>query len=922
MYSPGSSGTEEQKYNCTETDHLITQEKVHFLLNSRNIILANLKLYKYAISHSAVYEQLPRFTGDGEAAYNFSQGYASYPSGGSDVCQTYLEPVENCVLHQSPGPDNCTAGFEKVGSFCFETCGDGVFYETPQVLGCDDGNTVSGDGCDQYCQEEGTPPCYSTHLSTSICEKSCGNGIKQSEDSEECDDGNLTDGDGCASNCTVETGYSCSGADGQLSQCIPFVCGDGKKQSSIREECDDGNLVDWDGCHQDCTIEAYYKCTGSDGYLSQCTLIEYCGDGKKQSTNSEECDDGNNSSGDGCDRYCKIEPKNVCTGLDGEISICSPQCGNGVRDSGETCDDKNSMSLDGCDYSCNIEENYICTNDVALARDICISKYFPPIISKNVLTIETSEIVYTFNDSMIEHNFTGGEISMSVSSPSSSYEVVWIASFEKEKELKIKYSIIPEILGGNGEILQVSLEDVNAFTSQDNMAISNSMQYKYQFGEIPASATTEATGSGATIMFFLTFGFSIGVSVLTGSSMELMWSLTNTLQIVFILGLLRLHYPSNLKAVYSYMKYSNFDNPITKKLSEISLSSLSFVSSPINEDFEDLGFGSSNVIINSLDKIFLIFLLGLTVILVYLLFLCFEKKKSWIAKKIDKVDKSLRYESSTRFIVEISMNLCISIMINVFYGSTDTVFEVLSLVFAIVLFFLLVFVFLYATIWPMIYFKDLQIYPDHHERHCFLFLEFKTQHIKCVLFYSYFTLRRILIAVVVIGLQNFARIQIVCLTILFFWIAKYQVIHRPFKTQTSNFLNCVNEVFLVIFCVVLLNFVNPSDANKANLLGFICISMIAVFFIINWGLILPLKVISSLRKCAKKCKKCKKKTTEEKERERLKKVLKEVYEARKHGQNNIISTKTPKRNPQIHSEQYQRDLKNIKVFKMPRNNNN
>ncbi|CAI2358753.1 unnamed protein product [Moneuplotes crassus] len=880
--------------------------------------------------------------------------------------KTYLEPVEHCVGYQSPSANNCTAGFTKEGHFCFETCGDGVFYETPRVYGCDDGNTTPGDGCNEYCEEEGTPPCSSTHLGTSVCGVSCGNAIKQSEGSEECDDGNLIDGDGCASNCTVESGYACSGADGQLSQCnlvvcgdgkrysnqgeecddgndvngdgcasdckiepnydcsglegqqsncVPYICGDGKKQSVIGEECDDGNLINWDGCHQDCKIEAYYSCTGLDDELSQCNLVDYCGDGKKQSTNSEECDDGNNSSGDGCDQYCEIEPKNTCTGLEGEISLCSPQCGNGVRDSGETCDDKNSMSLDGCDSSCNIEENYICTNDATLARDICISKYFPPIVSKNVLTVATSEIVYTFNDSMVEHNFTGGEISMSVSSPISTYDVVWIASFEKVDELKIKYSIIPEILGGNGEILQVTFEDVNAFTSQDKMTISNNVQYKYQFGEIPASATTEAAGSGATVMFFLTFGFSIGVSVLTGSSMELMWSLTNTLQIVFILGLLRLHYPSNLKEVYSYMKYSNFDNPITKKLSEISLSSFSFVSSPINEDFEDLGFGSSNIIVNSLDKIFLIFFLGLIIFLVYCLFLCLKRKKTWFAKKITKVDKSLRYESSTRFIVEISMNLSVSIMLNVFYGSKGGLFETLSLIFAILLFCLLTFVFLYATIWPLVYFKQLQVYPDRYERHCFLFLEFKTQHIKCVLFYSYFTLRRVLIAVVVIGMQNFVRIQIICLTLLFFWVAKYQVIYKPFKSEASNFLNSANEIFLVIFCLALLNFMSPNDANKLELFGFTCIGMIAIFFIINWGLILPMKAISTLKNCVKKCKK---KTPQEKEKERMKKVLKSIAESRRLEPNNIVSTLRPNPNPQISEYSLQLQMRDARVYKLPR----
>ena len=66
----------------------------------------------------------------------------------------------------------CTASHPDDG---VPVCGDGV--TTPGVNGtgeqCDDGNTVSGDGCSSTCQIE-----------TSVC----GNG--KLETGEECDDGN------------------------------------------------------------------------------------------------------------------------------------------------------------------------------------------------------------------------------------------------------------------------------------------------------------------------------------------------------------------------------------------------------------------------------------------------------------------------------------------------------------------------------------------------------------------------------------------------------------------------------------------------------------------------------------------------------------------------------------------------------------
>ena len=45
---------------------------------------------------------------------------------------------------------------------------------------------------------------------------------------------------------------------------------------------------------------------------------------------NEECDDGNSDNGDGCDEFCAKEEEWGCVGDFGELSVCSPMCGNGV----------------------------------------------------------------------------------------------------------------------------------------------------------------------------------------------------------------------------------------------------------------------------------------------------------------------------------------------------------------------------------------------------------------------------------------------------------------------------------------------------------------------------------------------------------------------------------------------------------------
>ncbi|MFA5799388.1 MAG: hypothetical protein WC840_00330 [Candidatus Peribacteraceae bacterium] len=96
--------------------------------------------------------------------------------------------------------------------------------------------------------------------------------------SEQCDDGNLVNGDGCSSLCTIER---CgNGVLDAGEQCDPSVPANGR--------AGDGNTVDGDGCN----------------YLCQ---VEFCGDRSVQDGLGEECDDGNGVSGDGCSSLCKLE---------------------------------------------------------------------------------------------------------------------------------------------------------------------------------------------------------------------------------------------------------------------------------------------------------------------------------------------------------------------------------------------------------------------------------------------------------------------------------------------------------------------------------------------------------------------------------------------------------------------------------------
>jgi fibro-slime domain-containing protein len=157
---------------------------------------------------------------------------------------------------------------------------------------CDDGNSVSGDGCAADCLgvEAGyaCPPGKPCRVIAR-----CADGVLAP--SEACDDGNGESGDGCSPRCKVEPGYKCSG---DPSACVATTCGDGKVEGS--EACDDGSHFPFDGCSASCQVEP--QCAGD-----ACT--SKCGDGLVL---NEACDDGNTKDGDGCSASCKVEAGFTC----------------------------------------------------------------------------------------------------------------------------------------------------------------------------------------------------------------------------------------------------------------------------------------------------------------------------------------------------------------------------------------------------------------------------------------------------------------------------------------------------------------------------------------------------------------------------------------------------------------------------------
>ncbi len=118
---------------------------------------------------------------------------------------------------------------------------------------------------------------------------------------------------------------------GKIQVCPAGICGNGLREGT--EQCEDKNTISGDGCSANCAVETGFTCTGVPESVCLPT-VPACGDGYKQGT--EECDDKNRVNDDACTNACKI-------------AVCGDSI---VQPATEKCDDGNTANGDDCSSLC------------------------------------------------------------------------------------------------------------------------------------------------------------------------------------------------------------------------------------------------------------------------------------------------------------------------------------------------------------------------------------------------------------------------------------------------------------------------------------------------------------------------------------------------------------------------------------------
>lgn len=301
---------------------------------------------------------------------------------GADVCSevTYVIPAgERVYVHIMEYGDNAAEpAYILQLQMAPVVCGDGV-RNGAEV--CDDGDTDTGDGCDDVCEIETGFVCPTP--GDDCREIACGDGFRDSP--EVCDDGDLTGGDGCSATCTVEAGYLCDGASPSMcigpasnGTCASATAVTANASFPILNYTTGGPRPTGTGCGFGTGLTTlYYLVTipattavvvTTTGGLDRVLMTQdACADlGCTSQTDAEpETATLLNETAAAITRVVAVRPYN--TGSSGTLGIAFAYsaivCGDGLRVGAEACDDGGTAAGDGCSATCTVEANYTCTGD-------------------------------------------------------------------------------------------------------------------------------------------------------------------------------------------------------------------------------------------------------------------------------------------------------------------------------------------------------------------------------------------------------------------------------------------------------------------------------------------------------------------------------------------------------------------------------
>jgi hypothetical protein len=330
---------------------------------------------------------------------------------------------------------------------------------------------------------------------------------------------------------------------------------------------------------------------------------------------------------------------------------------------GEEWDDGNAFAFDGWDTDWVNEPGFICTGGSSTSPVSWIENEFMPSWE---LSVDISNNIYLdFNDTLYENVIVeDGDIEIRVYGPESQYTFTWTGKFTGPKSYSITTSFVTGLSGDNQESVILNFINTDKFKSVfSNRGVNPEELSGYLYKSSGSGSSSESLGQSAMYIFVASILLAL-ISSFGGNSMEMMWNMMNSLQMMYFLSYVYVQFPDYVETFFSFLDYANLDNQYTRFLTSKIISNDNFKRGDLNDRI-----GAKAFYVSSADKVpLLIILVVMFVLTIIVDMLKIKDKNKWVDFTV-RMFEHLKYNFFIRFGTEVFLELVINSSVNIYWVS-------------------------------------------------------------------------------------------------------------------------------------------------------------------------------------------------------------------------------------------------------------
>jgi len=215
----------------------------------------------------------------------------------------------------------------------------------------------------------------------------------------------------------------------------------------------------------------------------------------------------------------------------------------------------------------------------------------------------------SFSKEFLIENFDyNNSINISVTGPLSPYKYSSSAFFIDNKTLSMKISVDSKMIGNKQEKYLITLNN-ETFKTDEGIALQNNTLSGPLHRVSIFDKSIQQLGSSGNSLLSTTIVAFITTQVMLSDSIEMLWGFINTLQIMYFWPVLSLYYPDNVREML--IKFSSAKLQVSFPLVDIAQRQVKLAyyidQPPLNENFEDIEYESTSILVNGFDFMRLLF---------------------------------------------------------------------------------------------------------------------------------------------------------------------------------------------------------------------------------------------------------------------------------------------------------------------------